>query len=90
MASVSRFMGVPKDNMIIEEASKDTKDQARLIKPIVGTAPFVLVTSAIHMPRSMALFEKLGMNPIPAPAGNHLTGENAFLPSGYLSERGRP
>ena len=70
MADVSRFMGVPSQNMIVEDASRDTQEQARLIKPIVGTAPFVLVTSAIHMPRSMALFEKLGMNPIPGPAGS--------------------
>ncbi|HKI48566.1 MAG TPA: ElyC/SanA/YdcF family protein, partial [Desulfobacteria bacterium] len=70
MAEVSRFMGVSQENTIIESASKDTEDQARLIKPIVGTAPFVLVTSAIHMPRSMALFEKLGMCPIPGPAGS--------------------
>ena len=67
---VARFMGVSGEDMIIESASKDTGEQARLIKPIVGTAPFVLVTSAIHMPRSMALFEKLGMSPIPGPAGS--------------------
>ena len=70
MAEVSQFMGVSKDDMIIESASNDTEDQARLIKPIVGAAPFVLVTSAIHMPRSMALFEELGMHPIPGPAGS--------------------
>lgn len=69
MSEISQFMGVSKDDMIIESASNDTKDQARLIKPIVGTAPFVLVTSATHMPRSMALFQKMGMSPIPGPAG---------------------
>ncbi len=80
MASVSRFMGVPKHKMIIEAASKDTKDQARWIKPIVGKAPFVLVTSAIHMPRSMALFEKMGMDPIPAPAGTTSRVKMPFSP----------
>ncbi len=70
MADVSRFMGVSPDDMILESTSKDTEGQARLIKPIVGTAPFVLVTSAIHMPRSMALFQHMGMNPIPGPAGS--------------------
>jgi len=33
----------------------------------VGNEKFILVTSASHMPRSMALFEKLDMQPIPAP-----------------------
>jgi uncharacterized SAM-binding protein YcdF (DUF218 family) len=79
MAEVSRFMGVSKDDTIIESASKDTEDQARLIKPIVGTAPFVLVTSAIHMPRSMALFEKLGMRPIPGPAGSTSRIKSPFV-----------
>ncbi len=69
MAQVSKFMGVSAGDMILESTSNDTKDQARLIKLIVGKAPFVLVTSATHMPRSMALFEKLGMSPIPGPAG---------------------
>ncbi len=80
MAQVSLFMGVQKDDMIIESTSNDTKDQARLIKPIVGTAPFVLVTSAIHMPRSMALFQSFGMNPIPGPAGNTSRVKMPFSP----------
>lgn len=80
MAEVSQFMGVSKDDMIIESTSNDTKDQARLIKPIVGTAPFVLVTSATHMPRSMALFQKMGMNPIPGPAGTTSRTKMPFSP----------
>ena len=54
-------------NLRIESTSKDTKDEARLIHDIVGKDRFVLVTSASHMPRSMALFEKRGMRPIAAP-----------------------
>jgi len=79
MAEVSRFMGVSEDDTIIESASRDTEDQARLIKPIVGNTPFVLVTSAIHMPRSMALFEKLGMRPIPGPAGSTSRIKSPFV-----------
>ncbi|NIA11024.1 MAG: hypothetical protein GWP10_15165 [Nitrospiraceae bacterium] len=54
-------------DILLESASKDTKDEAHLIKDIVGNDGFILVTSASHMPRSMALFEKHGMRPIPAP-----------------------
>ncbi len=37
------------------------------LKKIVGNHPFILVTSAYHMPRAMALFTAQHMHPIPAP-----------------------
>jgi uncharacterized SAM-binding protein YcdF (DUF218 family) len=57
----------PNEDLILESDSKDTNDQARLIQPIVGDDLFLLVTSATHMPRSIALFKSLGMHPIAAP-----------------------
>ena len=69
MADVAVAIGVDKRDLILETISKDTKDQARLINEIVGKDSFMMVTSASHMPRSMALFEKQGMRPIPAPTG---------------------
>ncbi len=68
MEGVAQAMGIGGDKIILEERSKDTKDQARFIHKIIGDERFILVTSASHMPRSMALFRKLQMNPIPAPA----------------------
>jgi uncharacterized SAM-binding protein YcdF (DUF218 family) len=65
---VAIFLGVDKDDIILEPDSMDTKDQARLLKPMIGKDPFVLVTSALHLPRAMALFRKQGMDPIPGPA----------------------
>ena len=38
-----------------------------VVKEIVGKDKFILVTSASHMLRAMALFRKQGMEPIPAP-----------------------
>lgn len=78
MADMAEILGIETDRMIIEPASQDTKDQARFIKAIVGQHPFVLVTSAMHMPRSMALFKGQGMNPVPAPVG-HLVREDPGL-----------
>ena len=68
MAGVAKVIGIGDNKLVLEELSKDTEDQARLIREIVGDERFILVTSASHMPRSMALFQKLGMKPIPAPA----------------------
>ncbi len=67
MADVALSIGVDKEDLVLESVSKDTKDEAGLIQKIVGKDRFVLVTSASHMPRSMALFKKCGMHPIPAP-----------------------
>jgi uncharacterized SAM-binding protein YcdF (DUF218 family) len=63
MSRVAKTIGVNQEDLVLETDSKDTEDQARLIKPIVGNEEFILVTSAAHMPRSMALFKKLGCNP---------------------------
>ena len=69
---------MPERDIILESKPKDTKDEALLIKPLVGNEPFVLVTTASHIPRSMALFRKLGMDPIPSPVG-HSVSDNQGL-----------
>ena len=67
MADVALSIGVDKEDLVLESVSKDTKDEAGLIQKIVGKDQFILVTSASHMPRSVSLFKKYGMHPIPAP-----------------------
>lgn len=68
LAGTAQIMGVPAKDLLLERQSRDTEEQALLIRPLVEAAPFLLVTSASHMPRSIALFRKHGMAPIPAPA----------------------
>lgn len=68
MARVAEALGTSRRDIVLESESRDTEDEARLLQPTLGSQPFVLVTSAAHMPRSMALFRKLGMKPIAAPA----------------------
>jgi len=75
MADLAVAIGVNKKDIVLESLSKDTEDEAQLVQKIVGGDRFVLVTSASHMPRSIALFEKLVMRPIPAPTG-HLLRES--------------
>lgn len=63
MRAVAERLGVPAERIIEETESRDTKDHPRYLKPILGEAPFLLVTSAVHMPRSVSLFRKQGLNP---------------------------
>ncbi len=67
MAQTALLLGVPEDRIVLEDKARDTAEQAAAIKKIVQNEPFVLVTSAVHMRRSMLLFEQQGMRPIPAP-----------------------
>lgn len=58
---------IPLGQRVLEVDSVNTADQALAVKKIVGDQAFYLVTSAIHMPRAMALFQAAGLNPVPAP-----------------------
>ena len=69
LSEVAQAIGVNKQDIVLEQHSMDTKDEALYVKALVGKGRFILVTSAAHMPRSMALFRNQGMDPIPAPTG---------------------
>ncbi|MGL4858961.1 MAG: envelope biogenesis factor ElyC [Enterobacteriaceae bacterium] len=65
---VALSLGVPQRDIITLELPKDTEDEANTVNPIVGKQPFLLVTSASHLPRAMVIFNHRGMSPIAAPA----------------------
>jgi uncharacterized SAM-binding protein YcdF (DUF218 family) len=71
MASALERDGVPAASILKENQSDTTRENAvftaRLLRS-QGIERFLLVTSALHMPRSMASFQKQGLNPIAAPS----------------------
>lgn len=85
--------GVRAASLILEEKALDTGQSARILAPALGERPFLLVTSALHMPRSVNDFKMMGTNPIPAPADYRQDRRGlslySFLPSGAnLQEAG--
>ena len=66
MAETAIFLGVARERIVIEGRSFDTADEAAVLQPLVGSAPFLLVTSAVHMRRALALCRKQGLTPIAA------------------------
>jgi uncharacterized SAM-binding protein YcdF (DUF218 family) len=72
VARLARLFGVPSDRIVVRTSPSSTVEEAQVIKPLVGSDPFILVTTASHMPRAMAVFEKQGMHPIPAPTDHEL------------------
>jgi uncharacterized SAM-binding protein YcdF (DUF218 family) len=67
-ASVAESLGVPADHIQILDQPKDTEQEAQAVKTLIGHHPFLLVTSANHLPRAMHFFQSAGLNPLAAPA----------------------
>ncbi|XTZ40565.1 envelope biogenesis factor ElyC [Salmonella enterica] len=67
-ARVAESLGVPRNAIITLESPKDTEEEAAAVKQEIGDAPFLLVTSASHLPRAMIFFQQAGLQPLPAPA----------------------
>jgi len=66
-ANVLYEIGIKKEDIIVHKEPKDTKEEANKMKVLLKNKKFILVTSSYHMPRAMALFQKEGLLPIPAP-----------------------
>jgi len=84
MAELARDLGIRDADIIMLADAKDTKDSARSVKDLIGKDRHVLVTSAVHMPRSVALFRKQGLDPVPAPTDHEATKEEGFRPGDFF------
>lgn len=71
--------GIPKERILLQDMAKTTFEEAYYMKKRVGNKPFILVTSAYHMPRTIKLFQKAGLNPIAAPTDFNKNKESGFL-----------
>ena len=70
MRDLLAVMGVPRQDILLENASRDTRDNAVYSAELLrarGMERILLVTSAYHMRRSLALFEGQGLEVLPAP-----------------------
>lgn len=74
VAEAALALGVPRGMVRWESASRNTYENALAVRERLEGKRFVLVTSAFHMPRAMAVFRELGMSPIPAPCGHEYRG----------------
>jgi len=62
------IFGIPRSEIVVLPDPRDTEEESAMVKLLVKDEPLILVTSASHMPRAIALFEREGMHPLPAPA----------------------
>jgi uncharacterized SAM-binding protein YcdF (DUF218 family) len=78
MKEILMLMGVPESAMWIEPDSLNTYENALFSAEILRENDIdtvLLITSAMHMPRSVPLFEAQGITVIPAPADYTVTRE---------------
>lgn len=76
MASILMMLGVPQDAVWLETESRNTYENALYSQEMLalkGIDKIILVTSAQHMPRAVGLFEKQGLEVIPAPTDYSVT-----------------
>jgi uncharacterized SAM-binding protein YcdF (DUF218 family) len=73
-ARLARALGVAERSIIMSDQPLDTQAEAAAVSRLLGNAPFLLVTSAYHMPRAMLLMRRAGANAIAAPTGQRAFG----------------
>lgn len=62
-------LGIPDSSIIVESHSKNTRENALFSKPLIDSlnknGKYLLITSAMHMPRATRCFEKVGIHVTP-------------------------
>ena len=70
-------LGISTDRLILEDKSRNTYENAVFSRNLVEPKPgetWLLVTSAFHMPRAKALFDKAGFPTVPWPVDYRTSG----------------
>jgi uncharacterized SAM-binding protein YcdF (DUF218 family) len=76
MLSLIELMGVPDEDVWLESESANTHQNAKFSREILvpqGITDILLVSSASHLPRAVALFEAQGFNVTPMPVDYTVT-----------------
>ena len=68
MGKLVALFDIPETSIVLEPTPINTAEEVVAIKKRVHNQPFYLVTSAMHMPRAMALCHKKGLHPVAAPS----------------------
>ncbi len=76
-------IGFPAERVLFEERSRDTYENALNAQALVRPAPgerWVLITSALHMPRAVACFRGVGWDVLPYPVDYRTPGAIRLAP----------
>ena len=75
------LLKVPDSCIVVEDKSRNTLENAAFSKTLLNQKhlqpPYLLITSAFHMRRSMGIFRKQKMDVVPYPC-NYIVGDRGF------------
>ena len=80
--------GVDMSRVTLESKSRNTRENASLVAKLLGERckkPWLLITSASHMPRSMAAFEAVGCNVTAYPVDFQTSGKTSWTEYSMIS-----
>jgi uncharacterized SAM-binding protein YcdF (DUF218 family) len=78
MARAAAELGVPQKDIILDNRSPTTLESARTVKRQFNGKRILLVTSAHHLKRAMAMFNAQGLDVIPEPSGYRRVQQNKW------------
>jgi uncharacterized SAM-binding protein YcdF (DUF218 family) len=80
LATLLRLAAVPAADILLEERSRNTRENAKFTKELLAKHPdiksLVLVTSAFHQRRAIGCFAKVGLHPQPFSADFYSTNRS--------------
>lgn len=81
MRDAAYALGVPPERIAVQPLGRNTVEEVAALATLVGSEPFLLVTSAAHMPRALDACQKQGLQALPAPTDFQATGsDDAWTP----------
>ena len=87
---VALALGVARDQIRLESHPRNTEEEIFCTKQTIGPERFILVTSAMHMPRAVMLSEAYGLHPIPSPTDFRSRAFEREGPQSFLPAAGTP
>ena len=82
-------MGIPGSDILCEDKSENTADNAIYTKRLLDSAslqpPYLLITTASHIPRASLIFKTAGIQTVPFPC-NYLAGRGGFSFLGIIPQ----
>ncbi|RYY17958.1 MAG: YdcF family protein [Cytophagaceae bacterium] len=87
LATLLRLAAVPKEDILLEERSRNTRENAKFTQALLARHPdiksLVLVTSAFHQRRALGCFAKAGLQPQAFPA-DFRSADRSWTPDYWL------